>query len=356
MFSDIVDEIYTNVLKNQSNDFDEKILKKDNFLAGDIFSLIHSNSLETMAKMVLKNNKRFFGNIIYLYAPLYISNYCMNVCTYCGFKSTNNIKRKKLNIAQILKEANFLYKTGIEHVLVLTGEDHINSSFDYIYNTVRELKTIFKEVSIETYSLTEYQYKKLIEVGLIGVTMYQETYSKKVYKKVHTFGTKSNYKKRLDTIEYAIKAGVREISIGALLGLNDPLIEVPMMVYHMDYLLKKYPNVEYSISFPRIKTALNVENNFYSINDFDFIKFILVTKLIFPRVHINISTRESLEMRNALVGIATKMSAGSSTAVGGYTINNNDSEQFSIEDTRSVKSFMEYIESRTFKPTTINWF
>ncbi|BBE31418.1 thiamine biosynthesis protein ThiH [Tepiditoga spiralis] len=355
MFSDIVDEVYNYVLKSQNKEFDKKILKKDSFLAGDIFSLIHSNSLEIMAKRVLKNNKKFFGNVVYLYAPLYISNYCRNICTYCGFKSTNNIKRKKLNINQILKEANFLYKMGIEHVLVLTGEDHINSSFDYIYNTVKNLKKLFKEVSIETYSLNEQQYKKLVEIGLIGVTMYQETYSKGVYGKVHIFGLKSNYKKRLDTIEYAIKAGVREISIGALLGLNDPYIEVPMMIYHMDYLLKKYPNVEYSISFPRIKNALNVQNDFYNINDIDFIKFILSAKLIFPRVHINISTRESFEMRNALIGVATKMSAGSSTSVGGYTIN-NDSEQFSIEDSRSVKEFRTYIESRNFKPTTVNWF
>ncbi|NUU95645.1 hypothetical protein XO10_04410 [Marinitoga sp. 1135] len=331
-------------------------LNKEFFSVNDIYGLLQNNDLRTMAKKVIKNNRKFFGDVIFLYAPLYISNYCINGCTYCGFKASNKIHRLKLSYKEIEQEALYLNHEGIDHVLILTGEDPVNSNFEYLYNTIKILKNFFKEISIETYSLTREKYEKLVTAGLVGVTLYQETYSPEKYREVHLFGPKKDFKKRLNTVEEAIKAGVREINIGALLGLYEPEFEIIMMAYHMDYLLKNYPNVEYSISFPRIRTAFNVKDKFYSISDKKLIHYILALKLIFPRVHINISTRESIKFRNAILGIATKMSAGSTTNVGGYTLYKDSTKQFEIEDTRTVKEFMNYIKTRNYNPTTVNWF
>ncbi|WGS65680.1 radical SAM protein [Marinitoga aeolica] len=355
MFSENVEKIIKYIEKERKKEHHIN-LKKDFFAVNEIFGLLENTNLRTMAKKVMKNNRKFFGDVIFLYAPLYISNYCINGCTYCGFKATNKIQRKKLTYEKIEKESLYLKNAGIDHVLILTGEDPVTTDLDYLYNTIKLLKRFFKEVSIETYSLKEDEYKKLISAGLIGVTMYQETYCIKKYKEVHLFGPKSDYKKRLDTIEYAIKSGVREINIGALLGLYEPEFEIIMLAYHMDYLLKNYPEIEYAISFPRIKSAYNVKNNFYIIPDKQLIHYIIALKLIFPRVHINISTRENADFRNALIGIATKMSAGSTTNVGGYTIYKKSIKQFETEDKRNFQEFINYIKSRGYNPTTVNWF
>ncbi|KAF2955239.1 2-iminoacetate synthase ThiH [Marinitoga sp. 38H-ov] len=355
MFSKYVDNI-SKYIKNEIKNKHSVNLNKEFFLINDIFGLLENSDLRTMAKKVIKNNKKYFGNNIFLYAPLYISNYCINGCKYCGFKALNKIDRRKLNYDEIEKELIYLKNTGIDHILILTGEDPINSDFEYLNYTIIMAKKYFKEISIETYSLSQKEYEILINSGLIGVTLYQETYDKENYKKYHLFGPKSDYYKRLETIEYAIKAGVREINIGALLGLSNPDYEIIMLAHHMNYLLKEYPEVEYSISFPRIKNAYNVKNEFFTIKDKRLIHYILALKLIFPRIHINISTRENKEFRNAVLGFATKMSVASATNVGGYTLYKNSTKQFETDDNRTFEEFFDYIKKRGYYPTTVNWF
>ncbi|QTA37924.1 radical SAM protein [Thermosipho ferrireducens] len=354
MFSELIGEIIR-MVKSEIKRKHYVNLNKEFFMARDIFALLESNELSFMAKRVLKNNKKFFGNVVFLYAPLYVSNYCVNGCIYCGFKNSNLIKRRKLNYDEIRKEMLYLKKSGVEHVLILTGEDPENVGVEYLYNVIKIGKMFFKEVSLESYSLNEDDYKYLISAGLTGVTMYQETYCIEEYAELHPFGPKSDYKKRLNTIEHAIKAGVREINIGVLYGLCDPVFETIMLAYHMDYLLKTYPWIEYSVSFPRMKPAYNVKFDFEQVSDKELIHYILAFKLLFPRVHVNISTRENENFRNALVGVATKMSAGSSTNVGGYTIYKDEVKQFSTEDKRTIEEFIRYVKSRGYNPAMVNW-
>lgn len=317
------------------------------------------NSKLELERLALKSKEitdSFFGKTVLLYAPLYISNYCVNGCSYCGFSATNRIERDKLEDKEIEKEMIALKEKGFDTILILTGEDRIRSGVGYILKAIKIARKYFSEILIETYPLEQDEYKKLIDNGLCGVTLYQETYDKNLYLKLHKFGPKKNFEYRLNAIERAVKAGIKEVNIGPLLGLNKNFdFDVYMTLMHAKHIQNNYPEVEVSISYPRMRSSVSKIKT-YPVTDIDFVKIICLSRLFLERVGINISTRENAYIRDNLIGIGiTKMSAESKTTVGGYFQNSSDLKQFEIEDSRSLNEIIKIIEKKGYRPEFTNW-
>ena len=336
------------------------ILAKDYLDKIDLVKLLNVED-EEIIKFMAKKAKRItelnFGKVILLYAPLYIANFCENGCVYCGFSKLRKYPREKLSLEQMEKEMQQIKSEGIDSILLLTGEDRKNSPFAYIKNACKLATKYFSEVSIEVYSLTKEEYEELARIGVIGITIYQETYIKEDYEKLHLFGPKKDYEFRLYTPERALKAGFKTACIGPLLGLSLPKLDVYAAILHADYLMKKYPQTEIAISFPRLRAANTEFKAKHVVSDKEFIKFLLVARLYLPRIGINLSTRERPSLRDALLDICiTKMSAGSKTTVGGYFNKKEDSQgQFEVEDRRMVADIIEVIRKKGLRPEFTNW-
>lgn len=352
---------FLNEQKSKDNNDVYSIFQKENISKLDFLRLLLSNNkdiLELMAKKAKYITDNYFGKKILLYAPLYISNYCINKCVYCGFSLLNdNIIRKKLAKEEIEKEMIALKQKGFDSILILTGDDRKNSPVTYIGESVNVARKYFSEILVEVYALTRDEYKYLVDNGLTGVTIYQETYNEDLYDKLHLSGPKKNFNFRLEAPERAIMAGVKEINIGSLLGLNkDFLSDAYLTSIHADYLQRSYPNVEISISFPRIQPAessIKIETN---VDDVSFVRIITATRIFLQRIGLNISTREKPVMRDNLIGLGiTKMSAGSKTTVGGYSFISEDSGQFEISDRREVWEIINLIVSKGYRPEFTNW-
>ncbi len=336
-------------------------IKKEKLDRYDFLNLLSPKGkpfLEEMARKANKITEQQFGKVISLYTPIYISNYCSNQCIYCGFNKTNKIKRKHLTFEEIEIEAREISKTGLKHILLLTGEAKEVASFDYIKGAVKILRKYFDSVVIEVYPLREDEYRKLKDVGVDGVTIYQETYDEDIYKRVHLSGEKTNYIWRLETPERGAKAGLRTINIGALFGLGSLIKEAYFSGLHGKYLSDKYLNSEFSISLPRITKAegeYKVEN---ILDDETFVQFMLAYRLFLPKLGITISTRERAEFRDNLIGLGvTKYSAGSKTSVGAYSKSEekNGSLQFEISDNRSVKETELAIKKKGYQVIYKDW-
>ncbi len=363
-FADILDKYYQwdfdRLFDEVSYEDIERAIFKDYLDDGDLIALLSPKAqsyIEYLAKKSYRITRQFFGNVIFIYAPLYVSDHCVNACLYCGFSVFEKFKRRTLSYDEVSKEAKILADKGIRHVLLLTGESKL-VGVDYIVNVVRILKEYFDEVSIEIYPMDEEDYRKVIENGAEGLTVYQEVYDKDIYDKLHVFGPKKNYLYRLETPDRGGRAGFREINIGALLGLAPVRREVFFALKHAQYLFDTYPGLEVGISFPRIR-PIHGSSNFsfkvYEVSDIDMVQFITVSRLFLNRVAINISTRESPEFRDNIVLLGpTRMSAGSSTAVGGYSENVNSS-QFEISDERTVEEFCSMLKAKSLMPTFVNW-
>ncbi len=337
------------------------ILKKEEISKQDFLNLLFcqdKNILELISRKAKYITENYFGKMILLYAPLYISNFCKNKCVYCGFSLLNkSIGRKKLGIEAIENEMSALKQKGFDTILILTGDDKKNSSVEYIGQAVNIAKKYFSEILIEVYALTHNEYKYLVDMGLTGVTIYQETYDEKLYDKLHLSGPKKNFDFRLEAPERAIAAGVKEINIGCLLGLNEKFfLDVYLTAIHADYLQRNYNNVEISISYPRIQPAESSIKINTLVDDITFTRIITTTRIFLQRIGLNISTREKSYMRDNLIGLGiTRMSAGSKTTVGGYTSVTEDTGQFEINDRREVHKIIKLIVSKGYRPEFTNW-
>ncbi|MCS7299403.1 MAG: 2-iminoacetate synthase ThiH [Spirochaetia bacterium] len=363
-FKDVLDRYYDwdfdTLFDNVTYDDVERALSKEYLNDHDLISLISPKAqkyIEYLARKSFRITRQFFGNVMFIYAPLYVSDHCVNACLYCGFSVFEKFKRKTLNLDEVRKEAEILRSKGIRHVLLLTGESKF-VGIDYITSVVKILKEYFDEVSIEIYPMDEDDYRKVIESGAEGLTVYQETYDKDIYDKLHVFGPKKNYLYRLETPDRGGRAGFREINIGALLGLAPVRKEIFLTLKHAEYLFETYPDVEIGISFPRMRPIHNSSSfkfDIYEVSDTDMVQFISVARIFLNRIAINISTRESSEFRDniALLG-PTRMSAESSTAVGGYS-QNIKSSQFDVSDERTIEEFVKMLESKGLCPTFVNW-
>lgn len=335
-------------------------IKKDRLDYKDFLNLISplaENYLEQMAVKANEITERLFGRAVHLYTPMYIANICINKCRYCSYNIENNIKRKKLTMEEIEIEAREISKEGFKNILVLTGESKIHSSVQYIAEAVKVLKKYFASVTIEIYPLTVEEYKILVEVGTDGLTVYQEVYNREIYKNVHLAGPKRNYQFRLDAPERGAIAGVRFISIGALLGLDDFRKEAFFTALHGKYILDNYSNVDLSFSLPRIRPHVGVFDEVKEVSDKNLVQALLAMKLFEPSCNINISTRESAEFREKLLPLGVrKLSAGVSTAVGGHSIEDSGDMQFEINDSRSVNEIKKSLKEKGYQPVFKDWF
>lgn len=315
-------------------------------------------TLEALAQDARRITEQNFGRTIALYAPIYLSNYCSSHCTYCGFHSMNKIERVKLTMDEARKEMEQVHSTGIRNVLMLTGESYKFTPVSYLKDAATVAKDFFQGIAIEVHPMLTSEYKELFEAGIDGVTIYQETYDRERYAEVHLSGYKKNYDYRRETPARAAAAGMRQISMGILLGLSQVAKDVYELFTHLRELEKAFPGVEYSVSFPRLRTIKGRDFALCDVNDQNFIKIICMTRILFPRVGINLSTREEPRLRDHLLGIGiTKISAGSNTAVGGYTIKSADEQdpQFDTEDKRSVQEVVAMVKRQGFDPVFTDW-
>ncbi|HBD95991.1 MAG: thiamine biosynthesis protein ThiH [Spirochaetes bacterium GWF1_31_7] len=332
----------------------EKLLQQNHISTESIFELLSpdaDNYLEMIAQKASKLTMQYHGKVIHLFSPLYISDYCDNECVYCAFRKGNKSTRSKLNTDEMIENYRIIKSESIDSILLLTGESKKMSPPEYIANAIRNASTFFSSIGIEIYPLDTDDYELLHKAGSDSLTLYQETYDKERYAKVHIKGRKSDFQYRYDAPARAINAGFKQITIGALYGLSDPIVEAYNTALHLQSLMTQYPFIEYSVSFPRIK-----DNPIVSIDDVLYLKIILAFRLLFPEVGITMSTREAAHIRDGLTGLCiTKLSAGSKTNVGGYGENTHSIDQFAISDHRETDEIIQMIRSKNCEPVMKNW-
>ncbi|CAL2056229.1 2-iminoacetate synthase ThiH [Tenacibaculum sp. 190524A05c] len=312
--------------------------------------------IEQMAQLSNMLTKKRFGNTIQMYAPMYLSNECQNICTYCGFSFTNKIPRRTLTDDEILKEVAFLKNKGYDHILLVTGEANRTVGVDYINNAIKLIKPHFSNITIEVQPLDQDEYELLIDNGLYAVLVYQETYHKEEYKKHHPKGKKSNFSYRLDTPDRLGKAGVHKIGLGALFGLEDWRADSFFTALHLKYLQKTYWKTKYSISFPRLRPHSGGLEPKVEMTDPDLVQLICAYRLLDEDVELSISTRESEIFRNHIVQLGiTSMSAESKTNPGGYAVEPQSLEQFEISDERSTEEITTMLKNQGIEVVWKDW-
>jgi 2-iminoacetate synthase len=313
---------------------------------------IADSFLESMAVQAKAETNRYFGNNISLYTPLYIANYCVNHCSYCGFSCKNHIRRGKLTLEEIRLELEAIAATGLDEVLLLTGEDRKHSDLEYIGEAVKLATQIIGAVGLEIYPLNTDEYALLHECGADFVSVYQETYDIVIYDKVHPVGPKRSYPYRFNAQERAIRGGMRGVSFGALLGLSDFRRDALAAGLHAYLLQQKYPHAEVSFSVPRLRAFQNnPQGGVSNMTERQLLQVMLAFRLFMPFAGITISTRERASFRDHVLGLcATRMSAGVSVGVGGYDAEVKSDKQFEIADGRSVNEIHRIIINRGLQP------
>ncbi|HNW82674.1 MAG TPA: 2-iminoacetate synthase ThiH, partial [bacterium] len=311
-----------------------------------------------MAQKSMELTRKRFGRAISLYIPLYYDNRCINGCIYCGFNAKNKIERKKLTLEEIEKEAFFLRKNHFKNILLVAGEHPESSDIDMLVPMIRKLHDLgFTCVSIEIAPLEEEAYRTLVkDAHLDGLYIYQETYNRTVYDSVHPFGKKKDYDWRLETAVRGAKAGISKIGIGFLLGLHDFREDAISLADHLNFLMRNHWQSEYSLSFPRIRNAAGVNDAFKNVSDRDFVQLVCALRLMFPETGMSLSTREYPGFRDAIIPLGfTNLSAGSSTAPGGYCESNHNLQQFEVEDPRTPEQISTVLKQIGFDPVWKDW-
>ena len=313
--------------------------------------------LEELAQLSYQITRRRFGKAIRLFAPLYLSNECNNICDYCGFSMHNKIPRKTLSDAEILRDAGILKKDGFNHLLLVTGESSQKVGLNYLTHALDLLRPHFANLSIEVQPLDSKAYSTLIDHGMHAVMVYQETYSPESYAKHHLKGKKSNFEWRLDTADRLGEAGVNKIGLGCLFGLTeDWRTDALFAGIHLDYLEKKYWKTSYSMSFPRIRPYEGENIVAVDLKDRDLVQLICAFRIFNHELEITLSTRESQDLRENLLSIGiSNMSAGSKTNPGGYSSSRESLEQFSVSDDRSPSEVCAMLKMKGFDPVWKDW-
>lgn len=316
--------------------------------------------LELMAQKAKKETVKHFGNTVYLFTPLYIANYCENYCVYCGFNCYNHIKRMKLTPEQIDHEMKIIADSGMEEILLLTGESRAQSDIKYIGEACKMARKYFRMVGLEIYPVNTDEYRYLHECGADYVTVFQETYDTDKYEKLHLMGHKRVWPYRFDAQERALMGGMRGVAFSALLGLSDFRKDALASALHVYYLQRKYPYAEMSLSCPRLRPIINNDKiNPLDVHEKQLCQVLCAYRIFLPFVGITVSSRESAEFRNGIVKIAaTKVSAGVSTGIGDheskYSGKESDGaqgdEQFEIDDNRSLDKMYKDIFDEGLQP------
>ena len=339
-------------------------LKKDCLSILDfqaLLSCVAEDCLEEMALRAKKETKKYYGNSISLYTPLYISNFCENHCIYCGFNSNNIINRGKLSFDEIDDEMASISKSGLSEILLLTGEDRTHSNIEYIGEAIKIAKKYFTTIGIEIYPLEIEEYRYVKNCGADFVSVYQETYNQDLYDKLHIKGPKRDFDYRFNSQERACLAGMYGVSFGVLLGLSDFRRDAFATGCHAYFIQRKYPNVEIAFSVPRLRSFINsLDKNKYNsiynnaVSEKNLLQVMLAYRIFMPFATISISTREREGFRDNIIGLAAnKISAEVKTSVGGHVAKKGD-EQFEICDKRNVKNIHKKIIEKGLQPVYSN--
>lgn len=330
----------------------------DNFKA--LLSPAAEPFLKQMAERARSETGKHFGNTVYLFTPLYIANYCENYCVYCGFNCYNHINRMKLSMEQIEKEMKIIADSGMEEVLILTGESRGQSPVEYIGEACKLARKYFRMVGLEIYPVNTDEYGYLHECGADYVTVFQETYDTEKYEQLHLLGHKRVWPYRFDAQERALKGGMRGVAFSALLGLSDFRKDALASALHVYYLQRKYPHAEMSLSCPKLRPIINNDKiSPMDVHEKQLCQIICAYRIFLPYIGITVSSRESAAFRNGIVKIAaTKVSAGVSTGIGDHDskYNGNETdvaqgdEQFEIDDNRSLSKMYQDIAEEGLQP------
>ncbi|MGN1165445.1 MAG: 2-iminoacetate synthase ThiH [Lachnospiraceae bacterium] len=316
--------------------------------------------LEQMAQRARLETSKHFGNTVYLFTPLYIANYCENYCVYCGFNCYNHINRMKLSMEQIEHEMKVISDSGMEEILILTGESRAKSDVNYIGEACKLARKYFRMVGLEIYPVNTDEYRYLHECGADYVTVFQETYDADKYETLHLLGHKRVWPYRFDAQERALRGGMRGVAFSALLGLSDFRKDALASALHVYYLQRKYPHAEMSLSCPRLRPIINNDKiNPLDVHEKQLCQIICAYRIFLPFAGITVSSRESAEFRNGIVKIAaTKISAGVSTGIGDHESKysgkesggEKGDEQFEIDDNRSLDKMYQDIAAQGLQP------
>lgn len=350
----IQEKIYNVSAKEVEQSLSKNKCTVDDFL--HFISPVAQNYLEVMAQKSHILTKQRFGKTIQMYAPLYLSNECQNICTYCGFSLDNKIKRKTLTDAEIKEEILVLKEAGFDHILLVTGEANYTVNINYFLNAIQLIQKHFTNISVEVQPLSEEEYVALHKAGVHTVLVYQETYHEEIYKKYHPKGKKSNFEFRLETPDRIGKAGIHKIGLGVLLGLENWRTDSFFNALHIDYLQKNYWQSKYSVSFPRLRPAEGIIEPNFIMNDKDLTQLICAYRIWNSDLEISVSTRENEKFRDNIIPIGTTtMSAGSKTNPGGYSVDKQSLEQFETSDERSAFEIATIIRDKGYEPVWKDW-
>lgn len=312
--------------------------------------------LPHLAALSKKITLQRFGRTTQLYGPIYLSNYCTNRCAYCGFSASNQIFRRCLTLEEAENEADILHQRGFNHILLVSGEAKNAVDVDYLETLARRLRDRFAAISIEVQPLSVPEYKRLFAAGITAVAVYQETYDRPLYDRVHLAGKKCDFDYRLDTPTRVGIAGMREIGIGALLGLGDWRAEGTALGHHLSWLQKKFWRTAFTVSFPRLRPAAGEFEPLVCVTERDLSHLIFALRIFDPDVGLLLSTREEARYRDGMLGLGpTRYSAGSCTAPGGYANPDQEGEQFSVGDHRTLAEVCETIRAHGMDPVYKDW-
>ena len=357
------------------SDIDKRVIEaakaydSDKYTAKDVRrALLHTNKtpedfgallspaampfLEEIAQQAQQETRKHFGNSIYMFTPIYIANYCENYCIYCGFNCHNKIRRAKLNADEIEREMQEIAKTGLQEVLILTGESTNMSDIHYIGEACKIARKYFKVIGLEIYPTNSEDYAYLHECGADYVTVFQETYNSDKYETLHLAGNKRIFPYRINAQERALKGGMRGVGFAALLGLDDFRRDAFATGMHAYFMQRKYPQAEIAFSCPRLRPIINNDKiNPMDVHEAQLLQVVCAYRLFMPFSSITISTRECERVRNSLIKIAaTKISAGVNVGIGGHSGEEKGDEQFEIDDTRSVDEVYQAIIDEGLQP------
>lgn len=311
--------------------------------------------LEEIAVRARELTRDHFGNSVCLFTPLYVSNYCSNRCVYCGFNSSNRIDRLRLSLEDVAKELDAIAFTGLQEVLILTGESHERSGVDYICDCVRLAAERFAVVGIEVYPMNSADYARVQEAGADYVTVFQETYDPQRYSELHLSGPKSVFEYRFDAQERALIGGMRGVAFGALLGLGDFRRDAFCCGLHAMMIQRRYPHAEISLSLPRLRPAANLDQT-AGVSEAQLLQVSLAYRLFLPFAGQTISTRERSGFRDGIVGLtATKISAGVSVGIGEHSGAGHGEGQFVISDPRGVDDVVSSLRAHGLQPVMADY-
>lgn len=346
-----------------------RALAKDRLRADDLLALLSPAAepfLEAMAQKARAATLRQFGRAVQLFTPLYLANFCTNRCLYCGFNANRRIARHMLTLGEVEEEAKAIAATGLRRILALTGDAPAKTGAVYLAECVAVLARHFPSVGIEVPSMTVEEYSLVVAAGVDSMTMFQETYNEELYLRLHPAGPKRDFAYRLDAPERAVLGGVRSVNLGPLLGLDDWRRDLFLTAMHAEFLLRRYPHLEVSMSLPRMrpcgeKPDSREEREFQPlvVDDRSFVRALAAFRCFLPQAGITMSTREPAGLRDKLIPLGiTRVSAGVSTAVGGHSVQKDEKDnvpQFDISDPRTVPEMAAAIEAMGYQPVYTDW-